>query len=303
MIDKALAQFDKKVPGLQAKLYKEMQAQIKRLDLKGDKVAVTVKNLSILNSIKKKLDSLIVNKDYLGEVKVFAKTFNEVFKLQGEYWKKTEETFKPRPLLKAIRNQAITDTVQSLTTSGIGPNISDNIVGILRQNITTGGSYADLAEQLRESIVTTPESPGLLEKYTKQVTSDAINQFNRQYTQVVSSDLGYEWYRYMNTDITTTRCFCDAMTDKDFFHITEVPKLLKGQGLRCKGEPVKIYPKTELPYGMIPGTNAENFFVRAGGYNCRHSIQPVAARQVPAAIRALIEATPEYKAYAAAKAG
>lgn len=301
--DKAIEEFTKKIPDIQKETLAEVQEQIKRLDLKGDKVAVTVKNLSILNSIKKKLDKIIINPEYLAEVKEFAKSFNEVFKMQADLWKTAESTFKPRPLLKAIRNQAITDTVQSLTTSGIGPNISDNIVGILRQNITAGGSYADLAEQLRESIITTPESPGLLEKYTKQVTSDAINQFNRQYTQVVSSDLGYEWYRYMNTDITTTRCFCDAMTDKDFFHITEVPKLLKGQGLRCKGEPVKIYPKTELPYGMIPGTNAENFFVRAGGYNCRHSIQPVAARQVPAAIRALIEATPEYKAYAAAKAG
>lgn len=299
--DKAIQTFSKAVPEIQEDLLEEIELQIKRLDLKGDKIAVTVKNLSTLNSIKKKLDKLILSKGYMEEVKAFAKTFNEVFQMQADLWKTAEAKFKPRPLLKAIRNQAITDTVQSLTSSGIGPNVSDQIVGILRQNITAGGSYADLAGQLRESILTTPESPGLLERYTKQVTSDSINQFNRQYTQVVSSDLGYEWYRYMNTDITTTRCFCDAMTDKDFFHITEVPKLLRGQGLTCKGDPVKIYPKTELPYGMIPGTNAENFFIRAGGYNCRHSIQPVAARQVPAPIRALIEATPEYIAYANAR--
>ena len=118
---------------------------------------------------------------------------------------------------------------------------------------------------------------------------------------LVSSDLGYEWYRYMNSDIETTRCFCDAMTDKDYFHISEVPGLLKGKGLRCDGEPVPIYAKTGLPYGMIDGTNAENFFIRAGGWNCGHSIQPVNVRQVPANVVAAIEGTEEYKAYKKAR--
>lgn len=300
-ITKSLKSFDKSIPGLQSELYKEMQLQIKRLDLKDGRIAVTVKNLSILNSIKNKLNRIVLNKDYLTEVKDFAKTFNEVFKLQSEYWKGIESKFKPRPLLKAIRNQAITDTVASLTDSGISANVSDAIIGILRTNITAGGSYADLQAQLRESLVNTPNSKGVLDRYVKQITTDSIHQFNRQYTQIVSSDLGYEWYRYMNTDIKTTRCWCDAMTDKDFFHISEVPKLLKGDGLKCKGKPVPIYAKTKLPYGMIEGTNAENFFIRAGGWNCRHSIQPVNVRQVPAAVRMTIEATAAYQSYQRAR--
>ena len=109
-INKALEKFDKSIPGLQSELYKEMVNQIKRLDLDGEKIKSTVKNLSILASIKNKLNRLILNKDYITEVKDFAKTFNEVFALQSEYWKSVEKTFKPRPLLKAIRNQAITDT-------------------------------------------------------------------------------------------------------------------------------------------------------------------------------------------------
>jgi len=299
-INKALEKFDKSIPGLQSELYKEMVNQIKRLDLDGEKIKSTVKNLSILASIKNKLNRLILNKDYITEVKDFAKTFNQVFALQSEYWKSVEKTFKPRPLLKAIRNQAITDTVSSLTSSGISANVSDAITGILRQNITSGGSYADLAAQLRESLVNT-QTKGILDRYVKQVTKDGINQFNRQYTQIVSSDLGYEWYRYMNSDIDTTRCFCDAMTDKDFFHISEVPKLLKGQGLLCDGQPVKMYKRTGLPHGMIDGTNAENFFIRAGGWNCGHSIQPVNQRQVPENIKTAIYATAEYKTFKALK--
>lgn len=296
-IKRSLSGFDKSIPSLQENLYKELLSEVKRLDIKGDRIAVTVKNLSILTSIKNKLNRIILNPDYINEIKDFAKAFNNVYDLQFEYWKSVEKTFEPRPLLKAIRNQAITDAVKSLTTQGISANVSDAITNILRTNITAGGSYADLTEQLRKSLVNTPDSKGILDRYVKTIANDSIQQFNRQYTQIVSSDLGYTWFRYMNTDIETTRCFCDAMTDKNYFHVSEVPGLLKGDGLLCKGEPVPIYKKTELPYGMIDGTNAENFFIRAGGWNCRHSIQPVAERQVPGAIREAVFATAEYKAW------
>jgi hypothetical protein len=287
-IAKALARFDKSVPRLQSELYKLMLAEIKRLDTTGDKLKVTVKNLSILTSIKNKLNRLILNPEYKAEIKEFAKAFNSVYNLQFEYWKSIEKTFKPKPLLKAIRNQAIQDTVQQLTTQGISANVSDAIIGILRTNITSGGSYNDLAEQLRQSLTNTPESKGILDRYVKTIASDSIRQFSRQYTQIVSNDLGYEWYRYMNSDIETTRCFCDKMTDKDYFHISEVPTLLKGLG--CD-----IYKKTKLPYGMIDGTNPENFFIRAGGWNCGHSIQPVAKLQVPKKVQDEVYAKVEYK--------
>ncbi len=291
-IKKALSTFDKSIPKLQSKLYKELIVEIKRLETKGDRLAVTVKNLSILTSIKNKLNRLILNPEYKAEIKEFAKAFNSVYNLQFDYWKSIEATYKPRPLLKAIRNQAITDVVGQLTTQGISANVSDNLIQILRTNITSGGSYNDLAEQLRQSLTNTPESKGILDRYVKTIASDAINQFSRQYTQVVSNDLGYTWFRYMNTDIDTTRCFCDKMTDKDYFHISEVPGLLEGKGLDCA-----ISKATKLPYGLIAGTNAENFFVRAGGWNCRHSIQPVALLQVPKAVQEKVFASAEYKTW------
>lgn len=293
-IKRSLSGFDKSIPALQSKLFKEVLTEIKRLNTKGDKISVTVKNLSILTSIKNKLNRIILNREYVAEIKDFVKSFNNVYALQFEYWKSVEKTFKPRPLLKAIRNQAITDTFQSLTTQGISANVSDAIIGILRTNITSGGSYTDLAEQLRQSLTNTPESKGILDRYVKTVANDSIQQFNRQYTQIVSNDLGYTWYRYMNTDIETTRCFCDKMTDKNYFHISEVPEILKGLG--CD-----IYKKTGLPYGMIDGTNADNFFIRAGGWNCRHSIQPVAERQVPGNIRTEVFNTSAYKVWKSAK--
>jgi hypothetical protein len=302
-IDKAVAKFNKRLPAVQREMFNEISAELKRLDLNGKNVKATVKNLRIINSIKNKITRLIVTPEYQQEIKDFAKQFTEITKLQIEYWKAQESTFKPRPLLKEIRKQAIADTVKQLGANGIGETIGNQVTTLLRNNITTGGSYAKLTEQLREQLLNT-KTDGLLSKYAKQITTDSINQYNAQYTQIVSSDLGFEWFAYQGSDIKTTRPFCDAMTDIRYFHVTEIPRLLRADGLYYmkdgKKTKVPIYDKTELPHGMIPGTNAANFQINRGGYNCGHQIRPVSERLVKMQAPDIFEtvtATPAYKAY------
>lgn len=287
-----------------------MQEEVARLDLKDGKVKTTVRNLKIIASIKSKLQRIILSKEYLKDVKEFAQAFNDITKLQNQYWGEAVEDFKPRPLLREIRKQAIGDTVKNLTASGIGTTISEQITDILRTNITSGGSLAKLNQQLRQSLLNT-STDGLLQKYTRQITTDAINQYNAQYTQTVSNDIGFEWYAYQGSDIVTTRPFCDAMTDLRYFHISQVPNLLKGQDAQGnklkytdeKGrvKTVEIYDRTKLPHGMIEGTNTANFFINRGGYNCGHQIRPVTENRVPMDIRETVFATNQYKNWKAAQ--
>jgi len=298
-INHSIANMNKRIPSIQKDIYDSLQEDLRNLDLQNGQIKATVKNLALINSIKNKLNRIILTPEYKAQVKDFARSFNEITSLQNEYWKGIDNLFKPKALLQAIKEQAIGDTVSKLTEAGIGANIADPIADILRTNITTGGSYKDLTKQLRESLVNT-NTPGTMEKYISQITTDAVNQYSNQYTQIVSNDLGYEWFKYDNTDILTTRPFCDAMTDRPYFHISEVPSLLRADGLTYlnkktgKREPVMIYEKTGLPSGMIPGTDASNFFIRRGGYRCGHSIRPVNERQVPEADKDRVFVTPAY---------
>lgn len=305
-IDKSIEKFIDKIPAAQKRMYEGISDELKRLDTSNGRIKTTVENLKIIQSIKNKLTRLIVTPEYLNDVKDFVSQFTEVTKLQNEYWKQVEKTFTPRKVLREIRKQTIQDTIKNLTSSGIGTAISDQIATILRTNITTGGSYAQMTEQLREKILTT-NTDGALLKYAKQITVDSLHQYSAQYTQTVSSDLGLEWYSWQGTEIMTSRPFCQAMVENNrYFHISQVPNLLKGldaQGNRLKYEDNKtgkektvgLYDKTDLPHGFIPGTNAANFFVNRGGYGCGHQARPVSERVVPLAVREIVYATPEYK--------
>lgn len=300
-LKKAVKEFNKKIPAAQRAMFDAISEELKRLDTYSDgKVRTTAKNLSILTSIKKKINRVIVTPEYRESVKEFAKSFNEITKLQNDYWKDQEAKFEPRPLLKALRKQAVSDTVNLLTESGIGVNVGEKVTSIIKTSITTGGSYKKLTAELREGLLNT-EQKGYLDKYAAQVTKDSLNQYSAQYNSIVSSDLGFEWFRYDNTDIETTRPFCDSMTDQPYFHISEIPRLLRAEDLYYYKDGVKtkvpINPKTGLPHGMIPGTNAETFFVNRGGYQCGHQIRPVNERQVPGEVRERVYATPAYKQY------
>jgi hypothetical protein len=303
-IDAAISKFQKRIPAIQRAIFADLEDYLKKLDTSNGRIKTTVANLRIINSIKSRLQKIILSPEYIRDVKEFAKAFNEITVLQNEYWRQVESSFKPKTFLKEVRNQAIADTVRNLTESGIGATISEQIATILRNNITAGGSYSELTRQLRESILDTANE-GSLQKYTKQITTDAINQYNAQYTQAVSSDLGFEWFAYQGSDILTTRPFCDAMTDFRYFHISRVPDLLKAKDLYYmkdgKKTKVPIYDKTKLPHGMIPGTNSANFFVNRGGYNCGHQIRPVSAALVPADIKEQTFASVYYKRWAKAQ--
>lgn len=303
-ITKAIEQFNKKIPATQRAMLDAVEEELRRLDVTDGRIKPTVANIKIVASIKSKMLRLIVTDEYTAELKQFIQAFRDITTLQNQYWKSVERTFKPRSILKQIRQQAISDTVAKLGEAGIGTNIGNQIADMLNQNITTGGSYKDLLSQLRGLVVDTPESDGLFNRYAKQITVDSINQYNANYTQIVSSDLGYQWFAYDGADIKTTRPFCDAMTDFRYFHISEVPRLLRADDLYYMkdGKRIKVplYDKTELPHGMIPGTNPENFFVRRGGYNCGHQVRPVSEilvkRQAPE-IYERIAQTPAYKSF------
>lgn len=303
-IDEAIAKFNKGIPTIQKNVLDGIVEELRKLDLKDSKIKPTVANLRLIARIKNKLQNLILTDEYISEVKDFAKAFNEITTLQNEYWKSVERTFKPKTLLKEIKKQSITDTINKLTEAGIGVTIENQIGDILRTNITAGGSYKSLEGQLRELLTNTKKSDGALLKYTKQVTVDSINQYSAQYSQTVSSDLGFEWYAYQGSEIMTSRPFCQSMVEeRRYFHISEVPALLRADDMyytdNKDGErkKVPIYKKTGLPHGFIEGTNPGNFFVRRGGYQCGHQARPVSESLVPKEVKERVQATAAFRAW------
>jgi len=285
VVEDAAEKFNNTIPSMQKRVFDELKAMLKDLDVKADKIIPSVKNLKLIAGINKKLEKIIFDKTYKNDLKDYISAFNEITSLQNKYFSSIEDTFKPTALLQQIREQAIEFTIDGMNDAVKG-TFGQPVRAILQQNITGGGSYKELMQTL--SVQGNPDTGSISANNVKTITITAVAQYARNYSHTVAEGLSFEWYQYVGSTIETTRCFCNAMVKKRFFHKSEVPALLQGEFEQYEDLGCEVSAKTGLPAGMIKGTNTGNFFTLAGGWNCQHSIFPVPAGRVPEDVRAKI---------------
>ncbi len=281
-IGNASDSFNSQMDGLQKGIYDDVSLLIKDLDITNGKIDNTVNNVKAIGAIKAKIEKIILNPDYIDSVKSYVDAFNAVSSLQDSYFKQISTTAGPKNLLLAIKQQSIEQTVTSLTEGGIGAGITNGIRDILKRNITGGASYNDLLDQMRNYILTNNSGTGALEKYTKQITTDSLQQFSRQYGQVLANDLDMEWFMYVGSNRRTSREFCILLTKKKYIHRSEFADIVNGI---IDGVQIKINPNTNTWSGGIPGTDENNLQINCGGYTCEHSMYPISSELVPANVK------------------
>lgn len=280
-IERAVTDYNRSVPKAQGKLFDELQSLTSRLTTKNGRIKASAENIRLIGAIKSKMERVLLTKEAQGNIKQFTKAFETVSKLQNQYFEENIQKYKQPKVLAAIRQEAVSSTIDNLTERGLHDSVIKPVREILRRNITTGAPYSDLVKDLRESLLDTKAGDGSLVKHAKQITTDALNQYARENVNAVTSDLGLEWFSYNGSIIDGSRDFCRAMHKKKYFNKSEIPKLLKGDFKEFRDIDGKINKSTGLPEGMIEGTNEDNFLVNLGGYGCGHQAVPVHESAVP----------------------
>lgn len=278
-IEKAISQFNAAIQGIQETIYSGIESRVKDLDLNGNNIANSVKNIKAIGALKGQINKIVLNPEYKATLKNYLQAFNEIGKLNKEYFTELVGENGREAVLEAVKESSIQSAVESLTESGITANVTEEIQEVLRRNITGGGSYNDLLKQLRDGIITNDRGAGYLEKYTKQITTDSLNQYSRQYTQTVTSDLELEWFMFSGSLLETSREWCERMKKKKYVHISELKDICRGI---IDGYQVPINPKTGVWYGGIMGTNEFNVQTYCGGWGCGHQLRPISSALVPA---------------------
>lgn len=278
----AIEGFQKGIPSIQKKAFNALLDELRELETDRGRILNSVQNLKKIGQLKNKLERFIISEGYTDSVKKFVEAFDLVEGLQVNYFAAFNQKFKPSKTLPIIKQLSIDKTINGLLGQGLQASIVDRVGDILIQSTTSGGSYASLTEQLREHLTKT-DTDGSLERHTRTITTDALNQYAAQYQETVAQDLELNWGRYIGSNITTTREFCDLLTKKEWVHRKELPEIVKGN---IDGHACKLSKSTGLPLGMIPGTDAANFKVRRGGYNCGHQFFWTPDSAVPASVLA-----------------
>jgi len=295
-MDRAIEDFNNGVESSQEKLFNKLETILKNeIETKGSVIKPSVKNYKLISKLRQEIINSILNTEYISNLRRFMDAHEVIAGLIEVYFGTMIADYSPK-VNDTVRKSLIETTINSLSEVGIGVNIADPIRDILTTNITTGGNYSELTKQLRDSLLTTKFGDGALVRYTKQISTDAINQYSAQYMQSIANDLEFEWFQYVGSNITTTRAFCNHLTDKRYIHISELPEILNGI---IDGHKIPLN-KQGIPVGMIEGTNESNFKIYRGGYNCRHQLYPISEVLVPNNIVMMVKNSSEYKIWKAA---
>ena len=266
--------FNDRLPIIEQKMLDSLLILLKDLEIGNDgRIKSNIKNLKLVNGIKNKLEKLIVNKEYLKDLKDYIRSFDAAAVYAGAYFKSISNKFdSKKPYYAAITKTAIDAAVTSLTKDGISYYVASPIQDKLMTAVTSGQSYASLLGTLQKDIVSSKDNTGSLSRFAGTYSITALSLFTGQYMAAINKDLGFKWFRYVGSNIKTTREFCLRMTEKEWVHESEFEMILSGN---IDGYQVRINDATGLPLGMIAGTDTSNFPANAGGWNCQHGMFPV----------------------------
>lgn len=290
-LDDAIGKFNDNLDPVQKAVYEQILVLTKDLDLSGGKLKRTVKNIRAIGKLKKAIKGIILDDKYLNKVAHFAKAFDSVTQLQNQYFSKLITDFSPPKVIDAIRQDAVNSTVELLTESGLDANVGKGVEDILRTQLRSGGSYADLTDQLKTFLT---GKDGAFVKYAKTITVDSINTYAATVNDAISNDLGLQWFSFNGSMMTTSRPMCLEMHKRKYFHLSEIPDLIKG---KVDGKQTPLAKSTGMPLGMKEETTVDNYMQLRNGWQCGHQFNMTTESQVPKDIVLEVKATPEYSAW------
>lgn len=281
-IDNVNDKFSSRLSATEKKLLDEVLNLIKQLNVSNGKIDSSIENLKLVSEIKSKLNSAVLNKDYLKTVAELSKGFETIYSAQFAYFKTLQKSLKTDKRYELVKQLSLESTMQGLTRAGIEANVTSKLSDMILKGVTTGSMYADMVKDMTAFLTTDEKSQGALTRYAQTYANTAVNQFAGQVNKTFTEDLGIEWFMYVGSNKETTREFCELLREKKYVHVSEIPDIIKGE---IDGHQCKIYERTGLPHGMIEGTTPENFQVNNGGWNCGHKLTPVSEVVVPQEIK------------------
>jgi len=163
-------------------------------------------------------------------------------------------------LVSPVQKLAVERTLNGLTGSGVNTNFIEPVRQGIFQNIVAGTNRTQLEEYLRNYILGNPNVDGLYSRYVKQVSRDALGQFDGQTNARIADEFGLDAFRYVGSLIDDSRPQCRRWIAKRVLQKSEMLN--------------EINWAYNNGTGMISGTTPDNFIVYRGGYNCRHAAIP-----------------------------
>ncbi len=246
--------------------YAEQQAKNRGKDLTKRFADDAIKSTIFEKSL---FDAISSNKGYNEEIKGYLRKF-ETIEIANTRLHKVLNKLNISQVINLAKKER--GVVTAKLATGIVGAIEENLTGnamrkvftkevqkVLFDNLILGTPFSTARANLSE-FIRGKEGLGQLERWSGQITRDALNQYDGKINAMVAEEYGMNAYRYTGSLITDSREQCERWVNRKILLIKDLTKEIEWANSQGSG--------------MIPGTNKKNFAQFRGGYNCRHSATP-----------------------------
>jgi len=234
-----------------------------QLDVKDGKIIASERNLALIEEIGQGLKQTVFQSEYLTTVKTFLGEFDIEAKLNQDIIEKAFGKFTENELYSATLENAKRRAADLLNDGAIDQQLIKPVQDLISGSIVTNGSFTETISAIKTLLEGNQEVLGNLARYSRQIAYDSYLIFDRSYMQVIADDLGAEFYMYSGGLIRDSRDFCKDRVG-NVYTIKEIESWA-----------------SEDWQGKNRNTNESNIRFLLGGYNCQHTLIPVAESQVP----------------------
>ena len=250
------------LPATEQRIFAAVSKHVQKFSSDGEKFVFDDGNVLLTNQVERIILDALQSSKYPSDVNGFLRNFETLKQYNFDIHRDVNDLSEKElsDLINPIQRGTVEQTLQSLTGSGVSTNFIEPIRTGIYQNIVAGSTKADLEAYLRRYILGNPDVDGLLSRYVKQVSRDALNQFDGQVNAKIANEFGLDAFRYVGSLIEDSRPQCRRWVAMGV--------------IQTKDLPTEIAWMNANGTGAIPGTSPDTFSIYRGGYNCRHSAIP-----------------------------
>ena len=270
----------KSIEAYQPRLLNRLSKLINELDTVDGQLVKSAANLTRISTIISELRDYLTSGEYVKIVEAFNNEFTAQQAVTASYFGQVLEvepivtTFNAQ-LYQLNRAAALEGVLSNATLDSMLLNdVRSTLIEAVGSNARFGNTY----DALQDLVIGNAEKEGQLLRYSRQIVSDTFATTDRAYTQLISEEYQFQWFRWLGGKMKTTRCLCLNLNGR---------YLSKGELEKIGAFELSIIPELASCRtgngwaGAMPNTNSQTIFVTAGGYNCQHSILPVSTFGVP----------------------
>jgi hypothetical protein len=250
------------LPATEQRIFGALSKHVQKFSSDGERFVFDDGNVLLTNQVEKIILDAIQGSTYPKDVNGFLRNFETLKQFNLDIHQSVNDLSPDElsELINPVQRATVEQTLQGLTGSGVSTNFIEPIRTGIFQNIVAGSTKSDLEAYLKRYILGTPEVDGTLSRYVKQVSRDALNQFDGQVNAKIANEFGLDAYRYVGSLIEDSRPQCRRWVAMGVIQTKDLPDEIAW--MNANGT------------GAIPGTSPDTFSIYRGGYNCRHSAIP-----------------------------